>query len=97
LIAPPAGAKLSAPPLLRWRAVPRARFYNVQLFRRGVKILSIWPDRARLKLRRQWTYKGHIRRLRAGQYAWAVWPAFGAKNPRYGRLLGISSFRIVTR
>jgi hypothetical protein len=74
--------------------VPRARFYNVQLFRRGVKILSLWPARARLKLRQQWTYKGHTYRLRRGQYAWAVWPAFG-KNPRYGRMLGISSFRIV--
>ena len=78
--------------------MPHARFYNVQLFRRGVKILSLWPTRPRLKLRRQWTYKGRLRRLRTGQYAWAVWPAFGAaKNPRYGRILGISSFRIVSR
>jgi hypothetical protein len=75
--------------------VSRASFYNVQLFRRGVKILSLWPTRARVKLRRQWTYKGHVHRLRKGQYAWAVWPAFGAKNPRYGRMLGISSFRII--
>jgi hypothetical protein len=97
LIAPAARARLSAPPLLRWRAVPRARFYNVQLYRRGVKILSLWPTRARLKLRRQWTYKGRVQRLRPGLYAWAVWPAFGGgNNPRYGRILGISSFRIVS-
>ena len=89
LIAPPAGARLSQPPLLRWRAARRARFYNVQLFRSGVKILSLWPTRARLKLRRQWTYKGRVQRLRPGLYAWAVWPAFGeAKKPRYGRMLG---------
>jgi hypothetical protein len=77
--------------------VSRASFYNVQLFRRGVKILSRWPTRARLKLRWQWTYKGKVRRLRPGQYAWAVWPGFGTKNPRYGRLLGIRSFRIISR
>ena len=88
------GAKLSQPPLLRWRAPRRARFYNVQLYRSGVKILSLWPSRARLKLRRQWTYKGRVQHLRPGLYAWAVWPAFGeAKNPRYGRMLGLSSFR----
>ena len=77
--------------------MPRARFYNVQLFRRGVKILSVWPTRARLRLRQQWTYRGHVRHLREGQYAWAVWPAFGTKSPHYGRLLGISSFRIISR
>jgi hypothetical protein len=69
----------------------------VQLYRRGVKILSLWPTRPRLKLRKQWTYKGRVRRLRKGLYAWIVWPAFGAaKNPRYGRMLGLSTFRIVS-
>jgi len=81
-----------------WRAVPRARFYNVQVYRRGRKILSVWPARPRLKLRSRWTYRGRVERLRAGTYAWIVWPAFGTPNaPRYGRMLGQSNFRIAAR
>ena len=44
LVSPPAGAKVSAPPLLVWTAVPNATYYNVQLWRRG-RVLSAWPAR----------------------------------------------------
>jgi hypothetical protein len=89
---------VTQPPLLVWRAVKRARFYNVQVYRKGVKILSIWPARARLKLHKRWRYNGKAFRLRSGSYTWLVWPAFGTrKTPRYGALLGQSTFKVVAR
>ncbi len=98
LYAPPNGARVSAPPLLAWRAVPRARFYNVQLYRKGRKVLSAWPRRPRLQLHRRWRYGGRAKRLRVGPYTWVVWPAFGTSiTPRYGRALGVSTFRYVSR
>ena len=43
LLAPAAGARVSSPPLLAWRPVARAVYYNVQLYRGAVKVLSTWP------------------------------------------------------
>jgi hypothetical protein len=81
-----------------WRAVKRARFYNVQVYRKGSKILSIWPARARLKLHSRWKYNGKSFRLRPGAYTWIVWPAYGPRTkPRYGSMLGQSTFRVVAR
>ena len=98
LYSPIAGARLKSPPVLAWRPVRKARFYNVQLYRRGHKVLSRWPIRSRMQLRSRWTYNGRVERLRAGAYSWIVWPAFGTTaNPRYGKMLGISSFRIVSQ
>ena len=51
LYGPAAGAVVKAPPLLRWKAVPRATFYNVQLYRNGVKVLSTWPGSPRAAAR----------------------------------------------
>jgi hypothetical protein len=98
LLAPRAGARVTSPPLLRWRRIPRASYYNVQLFRGSVKILSAWPTRARLQLRARWTYLGRQRRLTAGKYRWYVWPGYGkASLRRYGRVLGGSTFKVVSR
>jgi hypothetical protein len=95
LFSPPARAIVSGPTLLAWRSVPRARFYNVQLHRNGRKILSRWPVRPRFRLRRTWSHEGRRFRLRPGVYTWYVWPAFGTRaDPRYGKLLGQSSFRV---
>jgi hypothetical protein len=89
---------VTQPPLLVWRAVKRARYYNVQLYRKGAKILSIWPARARLKLHKRWRYNGKSFRLRSGSYTWLVWPAYGTREkPRYGALLGQSTFKVVAR
>jgi hypothetical protein len=66
------------------------------MYRRGRKILSLWPRGTSLKLNRRWTYKGHAERLRPGVYAWVVWPAYGTRaKPRFGRMLGLTSFRMV--
>jgi hypothetical protein len=92
LLGPSAGARVSAPPLLAWTAVPNASYYNVQLIR-GRKVLSAWPARPRLRLNRSWVYAGRRYRLTAGRYRWYVWPGLGPRAAgRYGRLLGGSSF-----
>jgi len=93
MISPRSGARLTAPPLLRWRAVSRARFYNVQLFRHGQKLLSAWPSRPHFRLHARWRFNGHAFRLRPASYTWLVWPAYGQPaHPRFGKALGVSSF-----
>lgn len=95
LLSPRAGATVTSPPLLRWRRVARASYYNVQLYRGRVKVLSVWPTRTRLQLRARWTYLGRTRRLTPGAYRWYVWPGYGpAPARRYGSLLGQSRFRV---
>jgi hypothetical protein len=93
LLSPPAGATVSAPPLLVWKAAAKASYYNVQLWRGG-KILSAWPRGTSLKLRRTWTYAGRRYRLIPGRYRWYVWPGYGrpAQRKKFGPLLGASSF-----
>jgi large repetitive protein len=89
------GRIVHAPPLLRWTAVRKATFYNVQIFHRGRKILSAWPAKARQKLGRRWAYGGRHFTLRAGIYSWYVWPAFGPRaKSRYGQLLGVGTFKV---
>jgi hypothetical protein len=96
LFAPTAGARVSTPPRLSWAPVEQATYYNVQVWRRG-KILSAWPARSSLRLRRSWTYAGRRYHLSPGRYRWYVWPGYGPRARRkYGRLLGSSSF-VVTR
>ena len=90
------GARLRHPPLLRWPAVKRARYYNVQLFRGRHKLLSAWPSRNRLRLHRSWLYRGQRQRLSPGRYRWYVWPGFGARAAHhYGALIGFARFRIL--
>lgn len=92
LLTPASEARLSGPPLLSWTAVPRATYYNVQLFR-GRKVLSAWPSRARLQLERTWRFGGRLQRLRPGRYQWYVWPGFGSRaSARYGRAVGSGVF-----
>ena len=75
-------------PTLSWRARPKAKYYNLQLFRNGRKILSDWPTTTRYVLRASWRYRGHTHKLRAGRYRWYVWPGYGPRSAhRYGRLL----------
>jgi hypothetical protein len=96
LFGPVDGARLRSPPLLRWAAVPKAAYYNVQLFRGRVKVLSLWPGVTKLRLHRTWQFDGRRFRLAAGLYRWYVFPGFGdRKASRYGALLGGSTFRIV--
>jgi hypothetical protein len=95
LLSPPNGAVLTSPPLLRWSKVGRADYYNVQLERDGVKVLSAWPSRARLQLKRRWEYHNRVRRLRPGNYEWNVWPGYGPRGrANYGARIGKRTFVI---
>jgi hypothetical protein len=93
LFAPSAGARVTAPPLLRWLKPSKVHFFNLQVYRHGRKVLSAWPIRARFRLHKSWTFAGREYRLKPGAYTWLVWPAFGSQTkPRYGKLLGQSTF-----
>jgi hypothetical protein len=83
--------------LLRWVPVRKAAFYNVQLFRNGRKILSAWPVKTRLRLRKTWKWDGRRRTLVPGTYRWFVWPAYKRKGAvRYGKPLGFSDFVVAS-
>jgi hypothetical protein len=83
------------PPLLRWTPVRGARYYNVQLFRNGRKVLSAWPSRPRYRLKLGWTYRGERRRLAPGRYRWVVWGGFGPRSSAdYGRRMGPKRFEV---
>jgi hypothetical protein len=75
-------------PTLTWRARPKVKYYNLQLFRNGRKILSAWPTVAHYTLKPSWRYHGRTYKLAAGRYRWYVWPGYGPRAAhRYGRLL----------
>jgi hypothetical protein len=95
LIGPARGARTSVPPLLRWTPVRGARYYNVQLFRGGKKVLSRWPAKPALQLAPRWRFAGHVRRLVPGRYRWYVWPGLGRPSARrFGGLIGARSFTV---
>lgn len=108
LVAPQNGANVTAPVLLRWQAVPRATYYNVQIWRIGTfgqaktvrpgKVFSSWPSPTRLKLGSRWRFEGKVYRLVPGHYRWYVFPGFGKRSAaRYGALLGQSSFTVTAK
>jgi hypothetical protein len=95
LLGPSGGATVAAPPRLEWTRVRHARYYNVQLFRGGRKVLSSWPTRAALQLRATWRFGGHGVRLTPGRYRWYVWPGFGPRRERrFGALVGSRHFLV---
>ncbi|HEY9376066.1 MAG TPA: hypothetical protein VIQ02_03105, partial [Jiangellaceae bacterium] len=92
LISPRAGATVSAPPRLVWKAVEKATYYNVQVWQRG-KIFSAWPTRNSIQLKGTWKYAGRNYRLSPGRYNWYVWAGYGSRARKdFGPLLGSSSF-----
>jgi hypothetical protein len=96
LYSPQPNARLSAPPVLRWRSVPGAGYYNVQLYRNTQKVLTAWPRGNQLRLRGRWRFAGRQVRLAPGVYHWFVWPGRGPRiRSSYGSLLGRNSFVIL--
>jgi hypothetical protein len=93
LYKPEAGAAVRAPLVLAWKAAPGASFYNVQLHRNGLKVLTLWPTAATLRIGKTWRFGGKVQRLEPGVYRWYVWAARGTREkPQYGKLLGSNSF-----
>jgi hypothetical protein len=93
LVGPADGTRVASPPVLRWVATPNASYYNVQLYRDGKKVLSVWPGSSHYALGRQWSYGGRPYTLSPGLYRWYVWAGFGPhRGQRYSPLLGQSSF-----
>jgi hypothetical protein len=81
------------PPLLEWARDPRARYYNVQLFRGKRKIITVWPTVPRYQLKMRWTYRGKRWRLSPGRYRWVVWPGYGPRSRAdYGTRIVKSTF-----
>ncbi|HEX6460023.1 MAG TPA: hypothetical protein VF032_13985 [Thermoleophilaceae bacterium] len=89
------GTVVGAPPLLTWKKIKGARYYNLQLFFGGKKVLSIWPRTAQVQLKPRWHFRGKTYALATGHYRWYVWPGFGPPSAhRYGKRIGRSSFRV---
>jgi hypothetical protein len=85
LLAPRQSAVVHGRTTLRWRAVRKATYYNVQLWLGARKILTTWPAQPSLALPR----------LRPGAYSWIVWPGVGPRSKhRYGPPIGRSTFVI---
>jgi hypothetical protein len=80
LLAPSDRTRLHRAPTFRWRAVKNARYYNLQLWRDGEKILSTWPRTTKLKLTRTWTYNGRRYKLKPGATSGSSGP--GSAPPR---------------
>jgi hypothetical protein len=96
LRSPKNGARLRKAPKLMWARDAEASYYNAQLLRNGVKILSVWPTKTAYKLAKSWKYGGRKYKLTPGTYQWYVWPGYGPRSQVvYGQLLGSRSFRIV--
>jgi HYR domain len=96
LKSPKNGARLKKAPRLVWAADAEADYYNAQLLLGGVKVLSAWPTRPQLRLKKTWRFSGRKYTLKPGLYTWYVWPGYGARaSVDYGELLGSRTFRIV--
>jgi hypothetical protein len=88
-------SEVTSPPTLTWKKVRRATYYNVQLFKGRKKVLSIWPNTAKLQLKSSWKYNRHKYKLSSGLYRWYVWPGIGSMSRhKYGALVGSSTFRV---
>jgi hypothetical protein len=76
-----------ATPLLTWKPVKGTKYYNVQLFVNGKRVLVGWPTKA--------SYKIPKGKLQPGTYVWYVWPALRGKkgSASFGKLIGRATFR----
>jgi len=105
LLSPKSGARVKKTVKFRWRAVKSAKYYNLQLFHSGTrvlsaaadgKILSVWPTRPTFVLKQKWKYLRKKYTLKPGIYTWYVWPGFGPRSAaEYGPLVGSSTFTVV--
>jgi len=89
--------RTSGAPVLRLPAVAGARYYHVQLFRRGARIYAAWPLEPQLDLHTSWKWAGRSYRLTRGRYRWFAWAGFGRRSAAHYKLLGSARFIVVRR
>lgn len=83
------------PPVVDWKPVRNAAYYNMQVWRDGRKLLSVWPAGSQYRLRSSWTFLGRRHMLTGGRVTVYVWAGFGAKAAaRYGPLYGQTRFTV---
>jgi hypothetical protein len=69
-----------------WPPVPHARFYDIQFFRNGRRILRAAPTAPRFRLRLKWSFRGRSLELKPGTYVWVVRPVTGSgRDLRVGK------------
>jgi hypothetical protein len=86
--------RVSVSPILRWKAVPGAAYYHVQLFHGGKRILAAWPAGPQLALRAAWSWSGRRYRLDRGTYRWYVWAGTGPRSAAHYKRLGTAAFAV---
>jgi hypothetical protein len=86
---------IAAPnPILRWRHIAGAAYYNVQLYRGSTRIYAAWPTMHQLGLSTTWNWSGQRYHLSPGQYRWYVWAGFGPRKSASYRLVGSARFEM---
>jgi hypothetical protein len=86
--------RVSASPILRWKAAPGADYYHVQLFRGGKRIGAVWPSGPQVALPSAWSWGGHRYRLDRGTYRWYVWAGTGPRASAHYERLGTAAFAV---
>ena len=83
---PLTGSVVSQPPLLTWKGQAGTEYYNVQVFRKGKRVLVGWPS--------QPSFRVPLGTLEPGTYVWFVWPAEkgAASGAAFGDLIGRATF-----
>lgn len=79
-------------PILRWRRVAGAAYYNVQLFRNSQRIYAAWPRMHQIGLPTSWKWSGRSFHLSPGRYRWYVWAGFGPRRTARYRIVGSAKF-----
>jgi hypothetical protein len=87
--------RVSVSPILRWKPVPGADYYHVQLFRGGKRILAAWPSGPQLALHAGWSWGGSRYHLGRGTYRWYVWAGTGPRAAAHYKRIGTAAFRVV--
>ena len=104
---PADGARLKkVPKQFRWKADPRAAYYNLQLYAGGTlvaestasigtKMLSVFPSKPVYNFKSPWKWQGRRYKMTKGLYTWYVWPGYGARaDVDYGALMGSATFQV---
>jgi hypothetical protein len=95
ILSPRYDAIVHEPPVVDWVPVKNATYYNMQVWRDGRKLLSVWPLGSRYRLRSSWTFQGRRHMLSGGRVTVYVWAGFGPKAAaHYGPLYGQTRFTV---